>query len=77
MAEKQLLHLVFGGVVTDPQSLTFEDRSTLTVVGIFPNYEDAEKAWRRVSQASVDEAMARFVIVPLHELLYPDEAVGK
>ena len=56
MAEKQLLHLVFGGVVTDPQSLTFEDRSTLTVVGIFPNYEDAEKAWRRVSQASVDEA---------------------
>ena len=32
------LHLVFGGRVTDPQTLDFQDPSKLDVVGIFPDY---------------------------------------
>ena len=36
---KQLLHLVFGGRVKDPQGLEFTDLDRLDVVGIFPNYK--------------------------------------
>ena len=39
------LHLVFGGRVRDPQSLDF-DTDTIDVVGIYPDYATAEKAWR-------------------------------
>jgi len=72
MADKQLLHMVFGGVVTDPQTLNFENCADLDLVGIFPNYAEAEKAWRKVSQANVDDAMRRYVIVHLHKLIDPD-----
>jgi Domain of unknown function (DUF4170) len=34
------LHLVFGGRVTDPMTLDFQDPTKLDVVGIFP--DDAE-----------------------------------
>lgn len=69
--EKQLLHLVFGGRVKDPQGLEFEDLNAIHVVGIFPNYKEAEKAWRGVSQAHVDDAMTKYVVVHLHRLLEP------
>lgn len=72
MADKQLLHLVFGGQVTDPQSLEFRDPSKVDVVGIFPSYTEAESAWRQVSQANVDDAMTKYVVVHLHKLLEPD-----
>jgi hypothetical protein len=69
--EKQLLHLVFGGRVKDPQGLEFENLDDIHVVGIFPNYREAEKAWRGVSQAHVDDAMTKYVVVHLHRLLEP------
>jgi hypothetical protein len=72
MADKQLLHLVFGGQVKDPQSLEFSDLSKVDVVGIFPSYTEAECAWRSVSQANVDDAMTKYVIVHLHRLLEPE-----
>lgn len=72
MREKQLMYLVFGGEVTDPQTLNFTDTSNLDSVGIFPSYEEAEKAWRQVSQANVDNAMMRYAIVHLHKLINPD-----
>ncbi|GEQ96873.1 inositol monophosphatase [Iodidimonas gelatinilytica] len=71
-SEKPLLHLVFGGRVTDPQGLDFEDLDKVEVVGIFPSYREAEKAWRGVSQANVDDAMKKYVIVHLHRLLEPN-----
>jgi len=73
MADKQLLHLVFGGQVKDPQSLEFSDLSKLDIVGIYPSYGEAEKAWRSVSQANVDDAMTKYVVVHLHKLLEPAE----
>lgn len=73
MADEQLLHLVFGGQVTDPQGLTFEDTNKLDIVGIYPSYAEAEKAWRSVSQSNVDDAMTKYVIVHLHRLLQPSE----
>ncbi len=73
MSDKQLLHLVFGGQVTDPQSLEFKDLSKLDLVGIYSTYSEAESAWRRVSQSSVDDAMTKYVVVHLHKLLQPEE----
>ena len=66
------LHLVFGGRVTDPQTLDFADPAHLEVVGIFPDYASAEKAWRGAAQRTVDDAEMRFVVVHLHRLLEPD-----
>ena len=66
------LHLVFGGRVSDPQTLDFKDPSQLDVVGIFPDYISAEKAWRSAAQKTVDDAEMRYVVVHLHRLLDPD-----
>ena len=66
------LHLVFGGRVRDPQGLDFIDPANLDVVGIFPDYASAEKAWRGAAQRTVDDAEMRFVVVHLHRLLEPD-----
>ncbi|MBA17951.1 MAG: hypothetical protein CMN73_16620 [Sphingomonas sp.] len=65
------LHLVFGGRVNDPTGLDFDDKS-LDVVGIFPDYASAEKAWRGAAQRTVDDAEMKYVIVHLHRLLEPD-----
>ncbi|WP_417450214.1 DUF4170 domain-containing protein [Kordiimonas sp.] len=73
MADKQLLHLVFGGQVKDPQSLEFNDLTKVDIVGIFATYAEAEQAWRSVSQANVDDAMTKYVVVHLHKLLQPEE----
>ncbi|MBX3564641.1 MAG: DUF4170 domain-containing protein [Sphingomonas sp.] len=66
------LHLVFGGRVTDPQTLDFKDPASLDVVGIFPDYAAAEKAWRGAAQRTVDDAEMRYVVVHLHRLLDPE-----
>ncbi len=68
---KQLLHLVMGGRVTDPQALEFQDLSQIDFVGVFPDYETAEDAWRAHAQRTVDDAEMRYVIVHLHRLLEP------
>jgi hypothetical protein len=66
------LHLVFGGRVTDPQTLDFADPSKLDVVGIYADYAAAEKAWRAAAQRTVDDAEMKYVVVHLHRLLEPD-----
>ncbi|SDA29712.1 DUF4170 domain-containing protein [Sphingomonas sp. NFR15] len=66
------LHLVFGGRVSDPQTLDFNDTASLDIVGIFPNYASAEKAWRAAAQRTVDDAEMKYVIVHMHRLLEPD-----
>ena len=41
------LHLVFGGRVSDPRGLDFADLDSIEIVGVFPDYKSAEKAWPR------------------------------
>lgn len=65
------LHLVFGGRVKDPRTLEFADLDQIEVVGMFPDYASAEKAWRASAQRTVDDAEMKFVIVHLHRLLEP------
>ena len=70
--QKQLLHLVFGGELTDLQGVEFKDLDKLDVVGIFPNYAKAYDAWKNAAQRSVDNAHMRYFIVHMHRLLDPD-----
>jgi hypothetical protein len=70
--DKQLLHLVMGGRVVDPQGIEFQDLNAIHIVGIFPNYAEAEDAWRAHAQRTVDDAEMKYVIVHLHRLLEPE-----
>jgi len=69
MSGKPLLHLVFGGKVSDPQTLNFIDLDAIDIVGIYPNFKTAESAWRGASQFKVDDAMYKYVVVHLHRLV--------
>ena len=68
---QQLLHLVLGGELTNIDSMEFRDPAAIDVVGVFPNYESAERAWRAKAQATVDSAQTRYFIVHLHRMLAP------
>lgn len=70
--DTQLLHLVFGGELTEIDSTTFKDLSKLDIVGVFPNYKLAHAAWKAKAQATVDNAQMRYFVVHLHRLLDPD-----
>jgi hypothetical protein len=70
--DKQLLHLVFGGELTSVGSQKFKDVSALDIVGIYPNYAEAYKAWKEAAQRTVDNAQMRYFIVHMHRLLDPE-----
>jgi hypothetical protein len=67
----QLLHLVFGGELENLDTYEFRDPSKIDVVGIFPDYASAERAWRGKAQMTVDSAQTRYFIVHLHRFLDP------
>lgn len=71
-ADKQLLHLVFGGELENLDEVKFRDLKALDIVGVYPNYASAEKVWRAKAHATVDNAHMRYFIVHLHRLLDPD-----
>ena len=76
MVTRQLLHLVFGGELKDPNGTEFVDCAKLDLVGIYPDYKTAYDAWRAKAQATVDDAQTRYFVVHLHRLLDPDDATG-
>ena len=67
----QLLHLVFGGELDDIKGVTFKDLAKLDVVGFYPNYAEAQKAWLGKARETIDNAQMRYFIVHLHKLLDP------
>jgi Domain of unknown function (DUF4170) len=71
-APQQLLHLVFGGELTAPESMEFKDLSKLDIVGMYPNYKEALKAWRGKAQGTVDNAQMRYFVVHIHRLMEPE-----
>ncbi|OJT95961.1 MAG: inositol monophosphatase [Alphaproteobacteria bacterium 65-7] len=68
---KQLLHFVFGGELKATDQIAFKDLSKLDFVGMYPNYEEARKAWRAKAQATVDNAQMRYFVVHMHRLMDP------
>ena len=63
--ESQELYLVLGGHVTDPQGSEFADPAALDLRGVYASYGTALKAWRAAAQATVDDAMMKYVIARL------------
>lgn len=76
-AAKQLLHLVFGGELHDIKDVEFKDLSKLDVVGFYPDYAEAHRAWLGKARETIDNAQMRYFIVHLHRLLDPETAVKK
>lgn len=72
MADKPLLHIVFGGRVKDPQGLEFENLDEVDFVGMYPDFKSAKAAWKSAAQSTVDDAMTKYVVVHLHRFLEPD-----
>ena len=70
---KQLLHLVLGGRVKDTKSAEFENLDEIDIVGVYPDYASALKAWRGKAQATVDDARMRYFVVHLHRLMDPEQ----
>ena len=69
----QLLHLVFGGELTDLAKVEFRDLAALDIVGIYPNFATAHAVWKAKAQQTVDNAHMRYFIVHLHRLLDPHD----
>ncbi len=73
---KQLLHLVFGGELSNlTGKVEFKDLEGLDMVGVYPNYAEAFKAWRSAAQRTVDSAQTRYFIVHMHRLFDPEHGV--
>lgn len=70
---KQLLHLVFGGELKELEGTEFRDLNSIDIVGLFPDYQSAYKAWKAHAQATVDNAHMRYFVAHLHRLLEPTE----
>ena len=70
--EKQRLHLVFGGELSELCKVEFQDLDKLDVVGIYPDYSSAYDAWKSAAQRTVDIANMRYFIVHMHKLLDPE-----
>jgi hypothetical protein len=68
---KQLLHMVFGGELSDLEHVEFRDLAKLDVVGFYPDYAEAYKAWQSKARETIDNAQMRYFIVHLHRLLDP------
>ena len=71
---EQLIHLVFGGELSDVSGVTFKDLAKLDVVGFYPNYAAAHSAWLGKARETIDNAQMRYFIVHLHRLLDPSTA---
>jgi hypothetical protein len=70
--KKQLLHMVFGGELSSIDGHEFKDLSKVDIVGLFPDYASAERAWRAKAQQTVDNAHVRYYVVHLHRLIEPE-----
>lgn len=64
----QRLHLVFGGELVSPSKNVFRDTNEIDIVGMFPDYDSAFKAWKGAAQRTVDDAHIRYYIAHIHRL---------
>lgn len=67
--ERAKPHLVFGGELVSLEKHDFKDASEIDVVGVFPSYDAAHKAWKAAAQRTVDNAMMRYFVVDLERAI--------
>ena len=65
---------MLGGELKSLETHEFRDVSKVDIVGLFPDYASAERAWRAKAHQTVDSAQTRYFIVHLHRLIEPDLA---
>ena len=70
--QRSKIHLVMGGRVKAPRGVEFVNLDKMDLVGVYPDYDTAEDAWRSKAQMTVDDAEMKYVVVHLHKLLEPD-----
>jgi myo-inositol-1(or 4)-monophosphatase len=70
--DKQLLHVVLGGELTNVSTTEFKDLKAIDFVGAFPNYKSAYAAWKGAAQRTVDNALMRYFILHAHKLMDPE-----
>ena len=63
---------MFGGELKSLHGSEFVSTEALDIVGIYPNYAEAYKAWKAAAQRTVDNAHMRYFIVHMHRLLDPE-----
>ncbi len=73
MPDRQLLHIVIGGELNSVDSTEFRDLAKVELVGAYPNYAEAHRAWRGRAQATVDNALMRYFSIHAHRLLDPEK----
>lgn len=71
MPDRQLLHLVIGGELKDVADVEFKDLTKVDLVGAYPSYDDAFRAWQAKAHSTVDNALMRYFIIHAHKLLDP------
>ena len=71
--EIQLLHLVIGGELIDPNKTAFKNLKEVDFVGAYASYEEARMAWKAAAQRTVDNAHMRYFVLHAHELIDPDK----
>ena len=69
----QLLHLVIGGELVDPNKTEFKNLNEVDFVGAYANFADAHAAWKGAAQRTVDNAHMRYFVLHAHELIDPDK----
>ena len=75
--DQQTLHLVFGGELAALGGHDFRDPERLDIIGIYPGYDDAHRAWRGAAQRTVDNALMRYYIIAIHKLIDPLEVIKR
>ncbi len=71
--EIQLLHLVIGGELIDPNKTAFKDLDKVDFIGAYGSFEEAREAWKSAAQRTVDNAHMRYFVLHAHELIDPDK----
>ncbi|MGJ8562025.1 MAG: inositol monophosphatase family protein [Alphaproteobacteria bacterium] len=69
----QLLHLVIGGELIDPNKTTFKNLKEVDFIGAFGSFAEAKAAWKSAAQRTVDNAHMRYFVLHAHELIDPDK----
>jgi myo-inositol-1(or 4)-monophosphatase len=69
----QLLHLVIGGELVDPNKTEFKNLKEVDFVGAYASFAEAAAAWKSAAQRTVDNAHMRYFVLHAHELIDPDK----
>ena len=69
--KKQSLFLLFGGKLKNVSSDQFKEVKNIDIIGIYDNLVDASKNWKSISIKNIDNALLRYKVVPLNNILDP------